>query len=178
MKLDYQRATISFCMDLTAPEAPSMPIATLIIGKADGRHVAAVASIVPDHLDPISRAVLAETHSLIRRYVDEAFATHDRSAPLGQVLERVYDSLRNTIHVSSISPPSDVELDDEGSLGSHVIKLAHRELLEALAAAGFLVDNAQPARGPQSFPTIHNADLPSSSFWAPPMGAPPLMAMR
>jgi hypothetical protein len=169
MKLGYQRATINFCMDLTSPNAPSLPVANLLVGEADGRQVAAVAVLVPDQLDPISKAVLNDTHQLIRKYVDEAFEKHDPRAPLGDVLQRVYHSLRNTMHVSAISEPAHVEVASVEALGPMVVQLVHEGMLRSLFDAGFKIERALATPRPsQPLPTIHNVDMPSSYLWAPP----------
>lgn len=44
MKLGYQQATISFCVDLTSPNSDIIPIANLLIGEAEGRQVAGLRS--------------------------------------------------------------------------------------------------------------------------------------
>ena len=170
MKLNYQQATISFCMDLTSPNARSVPIADLLVGEAEGRQVAGVAVIVPDQLDAISKAVLNDTHQLIRKYVDEAFQKRDPRAPLGDVLKRVYHSLRNTMHVSTISEPAHANIASVDVLGPTVIQLVQQGLIKSLADAGFKVERAlaTPAHSEQPMPTIHNVDMPSSFLWAPP----------
>jgi len=58
MKLGYQQATIGFCVDLTSPSSEIIPIANLLVSEADGRQVAGVALLVPEHLDPLTKAVL------------------------------------------------------------------------------------------------------------------------
>jgi hypothetical protein len=170
MKLGYQQATISFCMDLTSPTAPSLPVANLLVGDAEGRLVASVAVIVPDQLDPISKAVLNDTHQLIRKYVDEAFQKRKPQAPLGDVLKRVYHSLRNTMHVSTIAEPAHIEIPSAELLGPMVIQLVQQGLIQSLASAGFKVERAlaTPSHREQPLPTIHNVDMPSSFLWAPP----------
>jgi len=37
MKLGYQQATIGFCVDLTSPHSEIIPVANLLVGKAEGR---------------------------------------------------------------------------------------------------------------------------------------------
>ena len=178
MKLGYQQATISFCMDLTAPDAPSLPIANLLVGEVEGRQVAGVAVIVPDQLDAISKAVLNDTHQLIRKYVDEAFQKRDPQTPLGDVLKRVYHSLRNTMHVSTISDPADIEIVSADFLGPTVIRLVQQGLNRSLADAGFRVEHALATPSPrdQPLPAIRNVDMPSSFLWAPPGPASALAA--
>jgi hypothetical protein len=55
MKLGYQQATIGFCVDLTSPTSEVIPIANLLVGEAEGRQVAGVALLVPEHLDPLTK---------------------------------------------------------------------------------------------------------------------------
>jgi hypothetical protein len=178
MKLGYQQATISFSMDLTSPNAPSLPVANLLVGESEGRQVAGVAVIVPDQLDPISKAVLNDTHQLIRKYVDEAFQKRDPHAPLGDVLKRVYHSLRNTMHVSMIAEPAHIDVSSADFLGPTVIHLVQQGLIKSLASAGVRVEHALATPSPreQPLPAIHDVDMPSSFLWAPPAPAAALTA--
>lgn len=133
MKLGYQQATIVFCVDLTAPNSEMIPIANLLIGEAEGRQVSGVALFVPDHLDPLTKAVLNDTHQLVRRYVDEAFMCRSPAAPLSEVLARVSHSLRDSMHVSAIGEPAEVQVAELGQLGGAVVHLLYRGLVAALA---------------------------------------------
>ncbi len=170
MKLGYQQATISFCMDLTAPDSPSFPVANLLVGEVDGRQVAGVAVIVPDSLDALSKAVLADTHQLIRKYVDEAFKSRLPKSPLSDVLARVYHSLRNSMHVSVIATPAEVEMEQPNQVGGTIINLLHDGLIKALTEAGFAVEPAPPVQPPakQGWPDPASLELPPSFVWAPP----------
>ena len=177
MKLGYQQATISFCMDLTSPDAPSLPVANLLVGEAEGRLVASVAVIVPDQLDPISKAVLNDTHQLIRKYVDEAFQKRDPAAPLGDVLKRVYHSLRNTMHVSMIEELAHADVASADFLGPTVIHLVQQGLIKSLTNSGFRIEHTvAPTRRQQPLPAIHDIEMPSSFLWAPPGPASALAA--
>src|SRR5215510_6364079 len=172
MRLGYQQATIGFCVDLTSPDSEVIPITTLLVGEAAGRQVAGVALLVPDHLDPLTKAVLNDTHQLVRRYVDEAFMHRPPAAPLSDVLSRVYHSLRNSMHVSAIAEPGEVEVAELGQLGGTVVNLLYQGLVKALADAGLVVVTQAPP------PTIRRArpmwtspsslDLPQSLVWEPP----------
>jgi hypothetical protein len=166
MKLAYQQATISFCTDLTSPDGESFPVANLLVGDIEGRQIAGVAVIVPEKLDPISRAVLNDTHQLIRRYVDEAFKSRSPHASLGDVLARVYNSLRNSMHVSSIATRAEVDVEVGGpkQLGGAIINLLHDGLMTSLAEAG-LVLKATP---PTSWANPSDLGLAPSFVWAPP----------
>jgi hypothetical protein len=173
MKLSYQQATIGFCVDLTFPDGEVIPIANLLVGEAEGRQVAGVALLVPDHLDPLTKAVLNDTHQLVRRYVDEAFMRRPPAAPLSDVLARVYHSLRNSMHVSAIADPAEVEITEFGQLGGTVVNLLYQGLVKALSDAGLVVVAQAP------LPKIRSAkpkwmspsslDLPQSLVWEPPL---------
>jgi hypothetical protein len=178
MKLGYQQATIGFCVDLTSPNSEVIPIANLLVGEADGRQVAGVALLVPEHLDPLTKAVLNDTHQLVRRYVDEAFMRRPPAAPLSDVLSRVYHSLRNSMHVSAIREPAEVEVAEIGQLGGTVVNLLYQGLMKALADAGVVVVAQAPP--PEIHPTKpmwtspSTLDLPQSLVWEPP---PPTASM-
>lgn len=172
MKLGYQQATIGFCVDLTSPDGEVIPIANLLVGEAEGRQVAGVALLVPDHLDPLTKAVLNDTHQLVRRYVDEAFMRRPPAAPLSDVLARVYHSLRNSMHVSAIAEPAEVEVAEFGQLGGTVVNLLYQGLVKALADAGLVVvaqappPTIRPAKPMWTSPS--SLDLPQSLVWEPP----------
>jgi hypothetical protein len=171
MKLGYQQATIGFCVDLTSPNSEIIPIANLLVGEAEGRQVAGVALLVPEHLDPLTKVVLNDTHQLVRRYVDEAFMRRPPAAPLSNVLARVYHSLRNSMHVSAIGEPAEVEVAEIGQLGGTVVNLLYQGLLKALADAGQEVAQASPPaiRPPKPMWMSRSPlDLPQSLVWEPP----------
>jgi len=176
MKLGYQQATIGFCVDLTSPNSEIIPIANLLVGEAEGRQVAGVALLVPEHLDPLTKAVLNDTHQLVRRYVDEAFMRRLPTAPLGDVLARVYHSLRNSMHVSAIGEPAEVDVAEIGQLGGTVVNLLYQGLVKALADAGLVVTQAPPAIRPAKPVWMRRStlDLPQSLVWEPP---PPTAGM-
>lgn len=180
MKLGYQQATIGFCVDLTSPNSDVIPIANLLVGEAEGRQVAGVALLVPDHLDPLTKAVLNDTHQLVRRYIDEAFMRRPPAAPLSDVLARVYHSLRNSMHVSAIAEPAEVEVAELGQLGGTVVNLLYQGLVKALADAGLAV--AAQTQPPTIRPTKltwtsrSNLDLPQSLVWEPPIPSSDIIA--
>jgi hypothetical protein len=172
MKLGYQQAMIGFCVDLTSPDSEVIPIANLLVGEAEGRQVAGVALLVPDHLDPLTKAVLNDTHQLVRRYVDEAFMRRPPAAPLSDVLAHVYHSLRNSMHVSSIAEPAEVEVAEFGQLSGTVVNLLYQGLVKVLADAGLVVvaqappPTIRPAKPMWTSPS--SFDLPQSLVWEPP----------
>ncbi|HWO25670.1 MAG TPA: hypothetical protein VNO30_43325 [Kofleriaceae bacterium] len=172
MKLTYQQATIGFCTDLTSPNSEIIPVANLLVGEVEGRYVAGVALLVPEHLDPLTKAVLNDTHQLVRQYVDEAFRQRSPAAPLGDVLARVYHSLRNSMHVSAIHEPAETDIAEVGQLGGSVVNLLYRGLMKALADAGLVVvattprPMIRPAKPMWASPS--SLDLPQSLVWEPP----------
>jgi hypothetical protein len=177
MKLGYQQATIGFCADLTSPNSEIIPIANLLVGEAEGRQVAGVALLVPEHLDPLTKVVLNDMHQLVRRYVDEAFMRRPPAAPLSDVLARVYHSLRNSMHVSAIGEPAEVEVAEIGQLGGTVVNLLYQGLVKALADAGLMAPNAPPPEIRPAKPmrmSRSTLDLPQSLVWEPP---PPTAGM-
>lgn len=160
MKLSYQQATISFCRDLTSPDGPSIPVASLLIGEAEAGRVAGLAWFVPPKLDPLTRAMLNDLDRLVRKYVDEAFKHRSATTPLSEVLSRVYHSLRNSLHVSAIHPPVDVDVQDPTALPSTVIGLVTDGIRSALHEVGL---DLVPRPTPQA-----SWDLPESRLWVPP----------
>jgi hypothetical protein len=180
VKLGYQQATIGFCVDLTSPNSEIIPIANLLVGEAEGRQIAGVALLVPDHLDPLTKAVLNDTHQLVRRYVDEAFLRRSPAAPLSEVLARVYHSLRNSMHVSTIGEPAEVQVAEFGQLGGTVVNLLYQGLVKALADAGLVIvaqtprSTIRPAKPMWTSPL--GLDLPQSLVWEPPQPSASMVA--
>lgn len=172
MKLGYQQATISFCVDLTSPDSEEIPIANLLVGEVEGRQVAGVAVLVPGHIDPLTKAVLNDTPQLVRQYVDEAFKQRSPAAPLGDVLARVYHSLRNSMHVSAIGEPAEIDFAEVEQLGAMIFNLLHRGLVKTLTDAGLV--NAVQTQRPELRParpmwsSLSSLDLPQSLVWEPP----------
>jgi hypothetical protein len=145
VKLTYQIATIRFCSNLTDPAGTSVPIAGVLVGQdAGGDRIAAVASLPLDQFDAITRAVLRETPQLVKKYVDEAFADPTRS--LKDVLEAVYDSLRNSLHVSDIGREAELEVSDDQLLNEVV---------------GVLLSHINEAGAPT--PVVKSPSLPASA---------------
>lgn len=158
MNLSYQQATISFCSDLTSPNGPSIPVASLLIGETDAGRVAGLAWLVPPNLDPLTRAMLNDLDRLVRNYVDEAFKRRPAATPLSEVLSRVYHSLRNSLHVSTIHIPACVEVQDPNELTTTVVGLCSNGLRMALDT-GVVVAKPRSSVG---------WDLPESRLWTPP----------
>jgi len=127
--------------------------------------------LIPEHLDPLTKAVLNDTHQLVRRYVDEAFMRRPPTTPLSDVLARVYHSLRNSMHVSAIGEPAQVEVAEIGQLGGTVVNLLYQGLVKSLSDAGLRVTHAAPPEirpAKQTWRSQSTLDLPQSLVWEPP----------
>jgi hypothetical protein len=101
------------------------------------------------------------------------------AAPLSDVLARVYHSLRNSMHVSAIGEPAEVEVAEIGQLGGTVVNLLYRGLVEALADAGLVVAQTQPPAIRPAKPVWMRRsplDLPQSLVWEPPPPAAGMVA--
>lgn len=126
MNLSYQLASISYCPDLTDPDAVSLPIAVLAVGKAtdsEGLWSAAIVGIDAKRLgiDPLSTAMLADVPHMIRRHVDAAMKTLAPEATPEMVLKTFHESLKTSIHVSAISDRKEVEVKDARGLATALI---------------------------------------------------------
>lgn len=97
MILEYQQAIVSLSLDLTNPDAASRPVAVMLVGKADGWPVAAIACrrIHGTH-DPVTNEILGDIPALLLRHLDRAFHP---GAELPEVLHKLHMSLRNSLHV-------------------------------------------------------------------------------
>jgi hypothetical protein len=126
MRVSCQLATISYCHDLTDPDAVSLPIAVLAIGKGVGAEafwIAAVVGLDAKRLgiDPLSTALLADVPHMIRRHVDAAVKTLPPGATPGAVLRAFREALKTSIHVSAIDQPEELEAPNARSLAVALI---------------------------------------------------------
>jgi hypothetical protein len=76
------------------------------------------------------------------------------TAPLWDVLARVYHSLRNSMHVSAIGEPAEVEVAEIGQLGGTVVNLLYQT---AGAAPRPTSRRAAPVQPPRSAPESSRA---------------------
>lgn len=124
--------------------------------------------------------MLNDTHQLVRGYVDEAFQQRSPEAPLGDVLARVYHSLRNSMHVSAISEPAEIEVAEVGLLGGTVVNLLHQGLVKVLTDVGLVMGEQTPR--PALLPAKpiwarpSSLELPPSFVWEPPPSSERLTA--
>ena len=137
MKVTYHKAIISFCPDLTSPDALSLPLACLLVGEdGDGKRFAASAVLVPGSslaLDPLSRDLLSDVPHLLKRHVGAVLNHLPRDAALEQILLSLHDALRNSLHVAGIASPSEIDVAAD-ELQPRLIGIALRELRSEIAA--------------------------------------------
>ncbi len=145
MQLDYQQAVVSFCYDLTDPSARSVPIGILVVGELKGSRtrlcIAGVASRTsfPADLDPVTRDMLRAVPRLLKAHVSEAFGSMPPATPLETILHRLYDGLRNSLHVAEIGTVRHMDLgahDDEAAEVEAVTWAMPRVISEAFKAIG------------------------------------------
>lgn len=174
MRVIHQSATISFCPDLTDPEATSIPVATLLVGAADGLRFAAVSAFVPASaagLDPISAHVLLDVPTLLKEHVDAVLESLPEEAPIEEILVKLHRRLRNSLHVAKISEPVQAELPVGGTTNAEAADQVAGRLLEI--AVDQMHDAAQQSRprasGPSRPATSMGANLrggmPSRAVW-------------
>lgn len=178
-KLKYGYAVVSFCPDLTSATALSIPLAGLLIGEVGDEQLAAVAHLdLPPELfkdDPFAAAVLNDLPKLLRDHVDEAFAQH-RDGPLdsGILLRELQQSLRNTLHVSEISPVTERELEADAMM--EVPKLLVEELTkrltDVLRRSARDVSNRRASRPAVVTAAPRASELPEFQMWKPKRRVP------
>jgi hypothetical protein len=158
MKLRYGYAIVSFCPDLTHATTPSVPLAGLILGETEEGEIAIIANlqIAPDAFDddPISAAVLSDLPKLLREHVDEAFTEAPELRSVDGVLRRLHNALRNSLHVSTISKPMEMEIEDTMKVPTILVDQVMSALSKAMKEeAGKVAEvAARPAR-PERRPT-------------------------
>ncbi len=171
MKLSYQLATISYCPDLTDPNAVSVPIAVLAVGKSsddEGFWTAGIVGIDAKRMgiDPLSSAMLADVPHMIRRHVDGAMRRLHLDATPDAVLREFHESLKTSIHVSEIGAVHEVEVAEPRQLAQVLIDPS----LATLEAAFKRLREALPRRGqwtPQVSPERLMSPAPEQMYWQP-----------
>lgn len=177
MNLRYTYAVISFCPDLTRVSEPSWPVAVLLAGEADHVRVAVATGLQPSRLvlDRITMEVLADIPHLLKRQMQQAIEKLGADADLEQLIRRIHDLLRNSLHVSRIVPIQTQRVDevDEASIPMHFMRIATDCLQAELAShpipdgvwrqAGDLEKGSKKSGGAGSRPA--SRALPSTSVW-------------
>lgn len=103
MELKYRYAVVSFCADLTDSTARSMPVAILMIAESNDEVIAVATGAYREHDDPLASAFLKDVPNLLRVHVEDALSEHP-DADAEAILCALQHSLRNSVHVSLVSP--------------------------------------------------------------------------
>lgn len=102
MDLRYRTATISFCLDLTDPEARTVPVAVFLAGEADDIRIAALATRINHplrpHLDTLAQQVLDILPRVLQEQVNEIFSANHMS--IDGLFDALCDSFRNSLFMS------------------------------------------------------------------------------
>lgn len=105
MDLRYRTATISFCLDLTDPEAKTVPVAVFLAGEAGDIRIAALATRLNHplrpQLDPLAQEVIDILPRVLQAQVDEIFSANHVS--IDGLFEALCDSFRNTLFINGVS---------------------------------------------------------------------------
>ena len=148
MELSYRYAIVSFCPDLTDPKASSMPVALLMIAMSGDEMIATATGCYPeDSDDPISSALLKDMPRFLQAHVNEVCNDQTEIDPEA-LLCALQHSLRNSVHVSGVSPPM-IEHIDEATPGSLVSTVASKAIAlfykEMRAAGMYLIESTADA---------------------------------
>jgi hypothetical protein len=129
MKLTYRNAILSFCADLTDPDAKSLPIGTLLIGEVEESRLAAAVVFQPTGADPFATEHLSDALAIIKEHINRVLEDKP-DAPSLDILQALYSALRNSLFVSAIGDEKTVELKAEmvELCGHEVTQLAANEL--------------------------------------------------
>lgn len=155
MKLKYQKAVIGFCQDLTSPNAKATPLAIAILGETPNYWLAGFAyRDVALRLDPISKEILADVPRLLHDYLNGALESLRPGDDLRAVLQRLHDSLRNSLSVLEIRDVEEIHVDSELPadleqrglmlLGTSVLEIAETEPVPAQPAAKKRTTRSRP----------------------------------
>ena len=171
MNLSYRLATISYCPDLTDPNAVSLPIAVLTVGNDDGHWSAAAVCLDAKRLglDPLASAMLADVPHMIRRHLDATMKRLSPDATPEIVLRALHESLKTSIHVSAISEPRKIALPDPRRIAAALFETAFDVLKTALRHLSEQVGATLPrlAWAPSIAPERLMEPAPEQLFWQP-----------
>ena len=129
MKLKYQRAILSFCEDLTDPNAISLPIGILLIGDLGESRLGAAVVCQPTVENQFVAEYLVDALAIVKEHIAEV--TKDRpEAPIGDILHSLYTMLQNSLFVSSIGDQQEVEIcaATKELYDTSIVEVAQREL--------------------------------------------------
>jgi hypothetical protein len=178
MKLTYQQAIVSLCLDLTNPEAVSSPVAVLLVARTGRARIAAFASrhLKDSDYDPITREVLADVPHLLERHLNAAFS---QGEDLDAVLRKLHGALRNSLHVSEILPAMTVsrEVRRPEDFFPDVVKVVGKTIarLEGVPVRA-RTGSRHSVRGSAPVAALPFAKGSTMSVWNPPQPIPAVHA--
>lgn len=171
MKLNYRVVTLSFCPDMVDPNAVSIPIAVLVVGRSDTGAWTALAMGVDVKklgIDPLLAAMLSDVPNLVRSHFDSAMK-RVKSADVTPeaVLREFHEVLRTNIHVSSLSDEQHLDVADAMKLSHQLFDVA----IEAFRAQWKVSVPASGVAKPAWKPRVDPKSLldvpPAHMLWAP-----------
>ncbi|MBX3269857.1 MAG: hypothetical protein KF729_06330 [Sandaracinaceae bacterium] len=180
MRLRYQTAVVSFCLDLTDPRGYSIPVGVLLVGQSEGLGVAAATALRTDRLvtsgflDPISSEIIGDLLALLQAHVNEAIQANDGNVDVSDVLLSLRSSLRNSLYVSSISPEQCEEVADPIGAQTFATGSVLRVLRSAIITSSNQLRERAASMEEDEAPYLLEPPpgyLPTASWPVPPFGA-------
>lgn len=115
MRLNSQLAVISICHDLTDPDSESTPLATLLVADSADKWLAAIAVIgaLKEFPPGLFRDMLYDTPTFLESEVNAAFREMSSDSKSEQVIARIQNSLRSTVHVSMVADADECDVPEE-----------------------------------------------------------------
>lgn len=177
MKLRFKYAIVSFCLDLTDPDAFSIPVATLVVGRAGNHGIAALASASDvlakkfEAQDPFAARILSGLTTAMKDHVDSTFF-EEHAVDMDAVLQKLQRSLRNSIFVSRISEEIHREIEDnETATAGEAVQEAMGAMLSALKSCAEELRCRARAQDSDEPPYLLEPDpgfLPTATTWGLP----------
>ena len=104
MDFIYRAATIRFSLDLTDPDAPSVPVAVVMVGQVGSVRVGATA-MKPHHPltrfpDPIIQALFSEFHRSLKASIDSVCHS---GVTLHDIFQALHDKYGQSFYLSDAS---------------------------------------------------------------------------
>ncbi|MDP1824351.1 MAG: hypothetical protein Q8L48_13940 [Archangium sp.] len=171
MKLNFRVVTLSFCPDMVDPNAVSIPIAVLVVGKSDTGTWTALAMGVDVKklgIDPLLGAMLSDVPNLVRAHFDAAMKrVKSADATPEAVLREFHEVLRTNIHVSSLSDEQHLEVADAMKLSHQLFDVAIEAFKAQWKASVPTLELPAPAWKPMVDPRSLLDVPPAHMLWAP-----------
>lgn len=144
-KMTYRGAILSFCEDLTDPDARSLPVGVLLIGDLDGSRFGAAIVLQPKVDNIFVSEHLSDALAIVKEHITDVMKEKPEAAA-EDVLHELYLRLRNSLFVSSIGDEQQVEVHAamEELYDMSLVEVAAGELGKELQKAVAATRQAQP----------------------------------